>query len=236
MKESMNVSRPKMRRSLTAVAVTLLVSGLVSGCAGARPGVAAEVGTKAITLNAVDDATQDLCEVFRPQIQEQGQMFAMSAIRNLAVEAMITGEIAKQIADAEGLKPGDDYFSQYAVQQQASLQLPEELRGTYLELSTAATYAASIKQQAGLAALQDEGIASPSSEDQLARGEQIFALWADEKGVDLDPRFGLTVVDGSVKAVDTGVSTPVSAAALAGAAEQMDPADVAKLPAAQRCG
>lgn len=232
----MNVSRPHMRRAQVAAVVTLLVSGLVSGCAGARPGVAAQVGDQTITLNAVDDATQDLCEVFLPQIKEQGQKFPLSALRNLAVEAMLTGEIAHQIAGANDLEPGQDYYSQYAVQQQAALQLPKKVRGTYLELSTAATYATSIKQQLGLASLKADGVSDPSSEDQLARGEEIFAQWIDDKGIELDPRFGLAIVDGSVAPSDTGVSTPVSAAALAGAKEQMDPGEVAKLPAAQRCG
>lgn len=230
------MSRPKLRRAQVAVVVALLVSGLVSGCAGARPGVAAQVGDQVITLTAVDQATEDLCQVFLPQIKDAGQSYPLGAIRAIAVQTMTTRELASQVARAYGVKPTKEYDMQYAGQKQAALQLDENLRSTFLELSTAATYAESIQQQVGLIALKADGATSPTVDDQMARGKQIFTEWADKEGVELDPRFGLGMIDGAVTPTDTQVSTAVSAAALAGAKEQMDPAEVAALPADQRCG
>ncbi len=229
------VSRPTPR-IWRAVVAAVSVALLVSGCAGARPGVAVQAGAEHITLKAVDQATRDLCQVFLPQITQQNQSFPLRVIRNLAVEAMTTRLIAETIADEQGLKPTEDYFDQYAVQTQTAQSLDEEVRTTYVELSTASTYSDSIKRQWGLVSLRADGQSAPSGDDQLARGNQLFAEWIDSHDVSFDPRFGMALVDGKAVAADTGVSSPVSAAAVAGLAEQMAAADVAKLPETQRCG
>jgi hypothetical protein len=223
------------RRTSSLVVATLCVVGLFSGCAGARPGVAAQVGTTRVTLATVDDATADLCSAFLPQFEESGATYPLNVLSGFVVGSLTRQAMAEQVAAEYGVEPSPTYDEQVAAAENAAEEIPEDLRANYLELSTAGPYADSIMQQAGRQALEEEGAASDDLEVQTARGREIFADWVDENTVVIDPRYGLAVIEGDLAPADTDVSVPVSPAALAGAAEQMDPALAAALPESQRC-
>ncbi|MFZ2504056.1 MAG: hypothetical protein WAW88_15460 [Nocardioides sp.] len=223
-------------RAFRVLAPMMALVVLATGCAGARPGVAAQIGQQVITMRSVNAMSADLCAVFLPQIKEQGQSFPLRVIRNIAVKALVDRRIAEKVAAAYDVQPGSTYTRQLAAQQQTALALEPELRDNYLYLATAQSYVEAIQEAIGAASLRADGVAAPTLADQVARGREVIATWADDNGVVVDPRFGFTVIDGQLAPQDNSVTTAVSAEAVAGTVEQMDPADVAKLPASLRCG
>ena len=64
----------------------------------------------------------------------------------------------------------------------------------------------------------------------------VFTVWPDANGVDIDPRYGLRNVDGALTPVDTNLSVAVSDAAKAGLNEEPDAAYARTLPITHRCG
>ena len=61
-------------------------------------------------------------------------------------------------------------------------------------------------------------------------------MWPDANGIDLDPKYGIGLVDGQLAPADTNLSVAVSDKAKAGIAQSPDAAYVASLPSSQRCG
>lgn len=222
------------RRALSLVLAVACVA-LLGGCASARPGVAAQVGSSRITLAEVDEASVNLCKAFLPQIETEGGTYPLKVLSGFVVGSLTRQAIARQVADELGIKTPATYADQVAAVEAAAEQIAAEVRETYLELSIAGPYADAIMLEAGRQALADEGVAEAPPEEQLVRGQRVFAAWVEENQVEIDPRYSLQVVEGNVVAADTSTSVAVSPAALTGQAEQMDPAAAAQLPSSQRC-
>lgn len=228
-------TKPAVRRLWSITCALLVAAGLVSGCASARPGVAAQVGDSHVTLAAVDEATADLCTAFMPQIQEEGATYPLKVLSVFVAGSLTRQAIAQQVSrDYDVPVPASYQDAVDAAEAQAE-EIPEEVRASYIKLSQAGPYADAIQAEVGRRALDEEGADSSVAEDQAARGAQIFADWVADNTVEIDPRYGLAIVDGQVIPTDTSVSLAQSTAAVAGAAEQMDPAAAAALPPSQRC-
>ncbi len=224
----------RTRRALQ-VAVALGCVLVVVGCASARPGVAAQVGSSRITLAEVDAAALDLCTAFLPQIEAEGGTYPLKVLSGFVVGSLTRQSIAEQIAAARNIDVPPGYDEQVGAVEAAAEQIAAGVRDTYTELSVAGLYADAITQEAGRLALAEEGTADATPEDQVARGREVFAEWVADHTVEIDPRYQLAVVGGDVVTADTSVSVAVGPAALAGQAEQLDPAAAAALPSSQRC-
>lgn len=222
------------RRALSLV-LAVACAALLGGCASARPGVAAQVGSDRITLAEVDEASINLCTAFLPQIEAEGGTYPLKVLSGFVVGSLTRQAIARQVASEMGITTPDGYDDQVAAAEAAAEQIAADVRQTYLDLSVAGPYADAIMQEAGRQALADEGVTEASPEDQLARGQQVFAVWVEDNDVVIDPRYQLQVLGGNVVAAETSTSVAVSPAALAGQADQMDPAAAAQLPSSQRC-
>jgi hypothetical protein len=228
-------ARRPSRRTVGLSSALLAVVVLASGCASARPGVAAQVGDTRVTVADVDQATSDLCVAFLPQIKEQGATYPLKVLSEAVVRALTSEAIARGVSrDFDIPLPSTFQDTIDAAEAQAEV-VPEDVRGSYIEVAQANAYAAVIMTEAGRLALEDEGAPSDVPEEQAARGAQIFSDWVADNTVEIDPRYALDVVDGQVVPTDTSVSLAVGSAALAGAAEQMDPPLAAQLPSSQRC-
>lgn len=228
-------AQPARRRTLAVTSALLVVLVLISGCASARPGVAAQVGDSRVTLAAVDEATADLCTAFLEQIKQEGSTYPLKVLSTFVAGSLTREAIARQVARELDISMPASYQETVDAAEVAAEAIPKEVRASYLELSLAGPYADALMTEAGRLALEEEGAASDVVEDQAARGAQIFSDWVNDNTVEIDPRYSLAVVDGQVVPADTSVSLAIGPAALAGAAEQMDPAAAAQLPSAQRC-
>src|SRR3712207_4141811 len=67
--------------SLTRLAVLGAALALLSGCAGATPGVAVRVGDESITVNEVDELTANYCEAVEDQLTGGGQVVPLRFFR-----------------------------------------------------------------------------------------------------------------------------------------------------------
>jgi hypothetical protein len=223
-------------RRIGSVSCALLVAaGLVSGCASARPGVAAQVGDSRVTLAAVDEATADLCTAFLPQIQEEGKTYPLKVLSVFVAGSLTRQAIARQVSREYDVPLPASYQEAVDAAEAEAEAKPEEVRASFIKLSQARPYAAAIQAEVGRRSLEAEGADASDAEAQAARGAKIFAEWVEDNTVEIDPRYGLAIIDGQVAPADTSVSLAQSPAALAGAAEEMDPAAAALLPASQRC-
>ncbi len=114
--------------------------------------------------------------------------------------------------------------------------MPEEVRDDYVTLTSTPAYAQDIVDQIGTIVLDDQGIADPTTDQVTQAGLDVFNQWPDANGVDIDPRYGLTNVDGILKPVDTNTSVAVGETAKAGLADTPDPEFAETLPSTHRCG
>ena len=220
-------------RGLRSLAVVAVAGLLLSGCGGARPGVAASVGDDDISLSEVDQDAALVCQALEPTLESP---VPMSAARAAILETLVQRTIGDQIAEEYGVEPSQSYRAGVS-EQQASLEaVPEETRAAALKYVTAGAYQRSVGEAAAEVELRADGVSAPSVDQISARAQDIVSQWPNDHEVVLDPRFGLEVVDGQIVATDTAVSFGLSPAAAAGTATEPDPVYAQSLPDSQRCG
>jgi hypothetical protein len=221
---------------LMTVATTALAGLLLSGCGSATPGVAVTVGDETLSVREVDTAAKELCTALGDQFESQGTTLPMSFVRQGAVQLMTLRAQAMQVADEYGVEPGSGYLNDIAQRRRTAASMPEDVRDTYVELTSANALANDIVSQVGEIVLQDRGVADPTEEQATQAGIDVFNQWPDSNGVDIDPRYGLESIDGVLTPVDTNTSVAVGETAKAGLATEPDPELARTLPLNHRCG
>lgn len=221
----------KNRRLSTAV--TLGVAGLLlTGCGSASPGVAAQIGDQELSVRQVDSATAHYCTA----LGELESEVPMSYVRQFVVQLLAVRSQTEQIAEDYGVQPGSTYLNDVAQRQGTAATQPEEVREDYVELASTTAYAQDILDQVGAIELDNQGIGDATAEQVSQAGVDVFNRWPDVNGIDIDPRFGLQNVDGTLTVVDTSTSVAVSDTAKAGLATEPDTAFAQSLPQTHRCG
>jgi hypothetical protein len=231
------VSTTRLKTSLrTAGAVAL--SGLVlTGCAGsARPGVAVEVGDDSISTTTVDRTSAHLCTALGDQFKGSGTVVPMGFIRQGVVQLLTLSSTAHQIADEYDVEPGDTYQREVASRRASAEAFPEEVRDDYVEVMSANALANDILTQVGRAKLNAEGFEDPTVDQVTEAGTDVFTSWPDRHGVEVDPRYGVEMVDGTLTPTDTNLSVAVGEDAKAGLATEPDATYANTLPETHRCG
>ena len=94
--------------------------------------------------------------------------------------------------------------------------MPEEVRDDYVDLTSTPAYAQDIVDQIGAIVLDEQGVADPTTDQVTQAGLDVFNQWPDANGIDIDPRYGLTNVDGVLKPIDTNTSVAVGEIAKSG--------------------
>lgn len=225
-----------MTRLMTAAPawLTVGVAGLLlAGCGGAAPGVAVKVGDEVLTVRDVDTTTSHYCTSVGDQFEST---VPMSFVRQYVVQLLTLRSQAEQLADDYGVTAGSTYQNDVAQRQGTARTLPEEVRADYVRLTSAPAYAQDVVDQVGGIVLDEQGVSDPTTEQVTQAGIDVFNQWPDANGIDVDPRYGLSLVDGVLKPVDTNTSVAVGETARLGLAEQPDPAFAETLPATHRCG
>lgn len=226
----------KNRRLLPALAVGLSAL-ILSGCAGsAAPGVAAEVGSETISTKRVDEAASHLCEALTDQFKAAGQVVPMNLIRQRVVQLLALRSQAEQIAAEHGVSPSQTYLGDVSEQTRAAAELPEEVRADYVDVLSAQALVGDILDQVGRQKLAAEGFAEPTVDQISQAGSDIFSVWPDANGIDVDPVYGVELIDGQLLPTDTNLSFAVSDGAKAGLNAEPDADYVNSLPSSQRCG
>ncbi len=222
---------------LLPVAVMGLSALLLSGCAGsASPGVAARVGDETISSSRVSTATEHMCTALAPQFESEGQVVPIGAISQFVVRVLALGSQAEQIAEEHGISPSATYERDVAERTRAAASFPEEVREDYIEVMSTQAYASDILDQVGRAKLVAEGFTDPTLDQVTQAGADVFTVWPDVHGIEVDPKHGLELTDGSLVPSDTNLSLAISDEAKAGLAAQPDASYANSLPSSQRCG
>ncbi len=208
---------------------------LLSGCAGsASPGVAATVGEETISTSRVNEVTGHMCTALSDQFE--GQSVPLGVIKQGVVQLLALSAQTDQIADEYGVSPTNAYETDVAQRTRAAALLPADVRADYINVMSAQAKARDVADQVGKVKLADEGFDEPTPDEVTEAGNDVFATWPDVHGVDVDPKYGFTLIDGVMTPVDTNLSFAFSDEAKAGMATQPDPAYAGSLPASQRCG
>lgn len=223
-------------RLLPALAVGLSAL-LLSGCAGsASPGVAAKVGDETISVSRVDEASGHLCTALSDQFEGAGQVVPLGVIRQGVVQLLALASEAEQIAEEYGVTPSSTYERDVAERTSAASVMPEEVRADYIEVMSTQALASDILDQVGRAKLAAEGFTEPTVEQITQAGTDVFTVWPDANGIEVDPKYGVKLSDGQLVPTDTNVSFAYSDQAKAGLEAEPDAAYVNSLPSNQRCG
>ncbi|MCW2798429.1 hypothetical protein [Nocardioides sp.] len=231
----MSVTRP-----LAGIAAgsALLLSGLLSGCGVAgtdwHPGVAAQVGDEKISTSHVNDVTTNYCAAIEDQLTKAGNVLPLSYLREGVTGQLVLVAAARQLGQEYDVAAGDQYTRQVTQLEQAVSQLPEAAQAAVIEIESSQTYVDDILQGVGKALAQ--GQTTPTDTQAAAAGQQALTKWIDDNDVQIDPEFGVEIVDGKATPIDTDISYAVGDTAKLGSAKTPDPTYSSSLPDALRCG
>jgi hypothetical protein len=230
------VSKTRLKTAVRTVGAVALAGLVLTGCGSASPGVAVEVGDETISTRSVDEASAHVCTALGEDFESSGRVVPMGFIRQGVVQLMTLESTAMQIAEEYGVEPGTAYQRELAQLERTAAGLPEEVREDYVEVMSANALANDVLEQVGRASLTAEGFTDPTVEQVTQAGTDIFTSWPDTHGVEVDPRYGLEMVDGALTPVDTNLSVAVGETATSGLATEPDPTYAGTLPETHRCG
>lgn len=236
----------RVTRLLVPTVTGMVLLGL-AGCGGGvtgaatEPGAAARIGEVEISQSTVDRTADAICADLEEQFVEQGAAVTMGQVRQYALSLLAARAQAEQVAEEFGAQAGPEVTADLNGWKQRADRVPDDLVEEFATAMNTEALLTSLLTQAGEASLAAEGVRRPAEEEVVQRGSELFAQWAEEADVEVDPRYGVDLVDGNLQPAETGVSVPVSAAALRAWAEvndpeAVDPDYVASLPESQRCG
>jgi hypothetical protein len=208
---------------------------LLSGCGSATPGVAVNVGDEQISTSRVDEASANMCVALHDQFESQGSTVPMGFVRQGVVQLLTLRSEADQIAEEYGVEAGSTYGNDVSQREITARSMPEEVRADYVELTSANAYARDVLEQVGRIRLEEQGVEDPTVDQITQAGVDVFNVWPDANGVDIDPRYGLENDDGTLKPVDTNLSVAVSDVAKSGLELKPDVAYAETLPTTHRC-
>lgn len=227
------MSIPRLLPALAVGASALLLSG----CAGsASPGVAAKVGDETISTSQINAATEHMCAALDDQFTSTGTVVPLGVIRQGVVQLLTLHSQAEQIADEYGVTSSANYERDVAERTRTASGFPDEVREDYIKVMSTQAFATDILDAAGRAKLIADGVTEPTVEQVTEAGADLFAVWPDVNGIEVDPKYGVELADGQLAVTDTNLSFALSDGSVAGLAAEPDPAYVDSLPSSQRCG
>ncbi|GAA2129463.1 hypothetical protein [Nocardioides bigeumensis] len=219
-----------------AIVVALSATGLLSACGGAQPGVAAQVGDQTITVSEVNRIAEGYCKAYERQLEGEGTAIPMSIITSNVVQTLSMTAAAEQLADDYDVTPSVTYAAALANLEQTVTSLEKDAADARVELERSIDYVTDVLTLVGRLELEKDGITDASSDDALAKGQDALDIWLAKNEPEIDPQYGLALVEMQPETRDTSTSFAVSDLALQGAAEELDPAYARSLPESQRCG
>lgn len=218
---------------LAGAGIALAAAVLLTGCNDVpayNPGVAAQVGDDTISMSTVDDTTVSYCQAAETQLQED-QALPQHYLRGQVAGSLALRAAADQFAAAHGVSPDPSYDAAVKQAEQSLADLTEAQRQAIIDVQGAGTYVQAVETAVG-GALGTSG----TSKAKLAVGQKAFQDWLSEQDITIDPRFGVSIADGTSKPTDTSLSYALSDTATKADADQPDTDYAGALPDNQRCG
>ena len=230
------MSKPSLTGPRARVAVLgALAAILLTGCAGASPGVAVRVGEETITTNELDERVSEYCTALEQQLEANATTVLNRIFRAGMAGSMAERSMAEQVAEQYAVEAGQLYDDKVASVEQGVSVLPEDVQDVVVDVETKATYVEAIKAAVGEQLLVEESATHGTYTERVQRGQQAFDDWAADNEVTFDPALGVDLVDGKLTSVDTSLSYAVTQEARDAKVEQPDPSYSRQQPSAQRC-
>lgn len=238
-----------MRPTNVVAALALSTVGLLTGCAGLQPGVAARVGDESIMVSEVNTLADGYCRAYERQLEGQGTVVPMEVVVENLVQTLTLTAVARQMAEEYGVTASAAYAESLAQLEQASEALEPEAAEAKVAVESGGSYVNDILESIGRQSLTADGTAEPSSEEAVARGLELRSEWLAENETEIDPQYAVELGETQPEFVDTTTSVAVSDLSRAGERvylfgspelteeenQQLD--DYARsLPESQRCG
>lgn len=221
------------RTRLVGAGIALAAAVLLTGCDDVpafNPGVAAQVGDDTISMSTVDDLTATYCEAAETQLQED-QALPQHYLRGQVAGSLALRAAADQFAAEKGVTADPSYDAAVEQAEQSLSGLDAAQRQAIIDVQGAAAYVQAVETAVG-AELGTTG----GRKAKLAAGQKAFQEWLADQDVRIDPRFGVSISDGTSQRIDTSLSYAVSDTPTKADADQPDTEYAGALPDNQRCG
>ena len=225
-----------MKRLKLAATLALCTAGLLTGCAGVQPGVAVQVGDETIRVSEINRITDGYCQAYERQLESDGEVLPMEFLVSNILYRLALSAAARQLADEYGVTPSSAYTENVATLEQTVSELEPLAAEARLAVEGGGAYVSDILTSIGRQELESDGVADPSEEEALARGQDVMTVWLAENEPDVDPQYGLRINDLQPSFIDTSTSFAVSDEAVAGSNREPDSSYAGELPDSQRCG
>ena len=224
---------------LVLAGVAALAALTLSGCAGATPGVAADIGDQTLSTSEVDELSVAYCDGLEDQLESSGSVFPMSYVRAYVVRNLTVRAAAEQLAEQYAVDLPPSYDQALRDLRTQLVGFREDRVEQVLEVESVGAYVQAVEVEVGGALLAEAGDTGADDNAKLARGADALQQWISEHPADVNPRYGITVSGADLGAptfVDTGTSYALSPDAVDAAKAEPDQAFAATLPSSQRCG
>ena len=149
---------------LGRVALLGAAVALLTGCAGATPGVAVRVGDESITVNEVDELTANYCKAVEDQLTGEGRVVPLRFFRGGLAGILATRSVSEQLAEEYDVEPGRTYDQQLAELQQSAAALDDDVADAVVVVETQQAYTESIHAAVGKKLLRQEGATKVKAE------------------------------------------------------------------------
>jgi hypothetical protein len=222
-------------RGRVAGTALVVAAGLtLTGCGDVSPGAAATVDGTAIARDTVDEIAQSVCTAeveYAALTEQQFQPRPTSAYRDDVLSLLVNEQLALEAVDELGLDVPPSSYEAGDNPELSDLfeQLPSSQLEPFQDYLTAYS-----RLQALYVAIGSETGESGGDDPQaaLTDGQAYVAEYAEERDIELDPRFG-DFRGGQVVGGSGSVSVPVEGAGSEPSPEEQ--ADVSGLPDSQIC-
>ncbi|MCD4536342.1 hypothetical protein LRP67_19800 [Nocardioides sp. cx-169] len=229
-------SSSRVRLAIVAAAVTVGLTGCGVAGTSFHPGVAADIDGDTVTTGHVDELVYDYCEAVRDQLSQDGSAVPLGYLRSGVVGQLTLAAAAEQLAEEQGVEPTQEYASALAELRAQTAALTEAQRDAVLEINGSGVYVQAVELAVGRKLLSEEGQRSPDDQTAGQRGVDELNAWLEEHDVEINPEYGIEIVDGQPVDADTQLAVGVGDTARTAALQEPDQQYAKSLPASQRCG
>ncbi|MCD4526665.1 hypothetical protein [Nocardioides sp. cx-173] len=228
-------STSRVRLATVAAALTVGLTGCGVAGTSFHPGVAADIDGDTVTTAHVDELVYDYCEAVRDQLRQDGSAVPLGYLRSGVVGQLTLAAAAEQLAEEQGVEPTQEYASALAQLRTQTAGLSEAQREAVLEINGSGVYVQAVELAVGRKLLAEEGQRSPDDQTAGQRGVDELNTWLEEHDVEINPEYGIEIVDGQPVDADTQLAVGVGDTARTAALEEPDQQYAKSLPASQRC-
>jgi hypothetical protein len=193
-------------RHILRIAGPALCVLVLTACAGARPGVAASVGSDDITESQVATMAADYCSAAERQLQGQNVVLTRAWVSRVVLSALINRAVAERLAEKYDVTTGATYAQSAAAIEQATKQLAPGQAKAVLEVETAQKYVDDITVAVGRKVLEDQGATGVGTDEATAAGKDELGKMVAALDPQIDPKYGIVMGDTEPRYVDTSSS------------------------------